>query len=142
MIILRILGTVMALPHTALGWLLMLIPWWRGTWFPYAPRDVRLHNWTVHVIAGRLIPKGMGDRFVTGAQTHGSIIFFRDERAWNRESLVRHEERHTRQEWLFGPLYVVLYIVCFLVNLVRLRDATAAYEAIPFEKDARKHEHG
>jgi len=148
---LRILGTLWALPHTIIGLLMMLIPCWkdsvsnvksRWVWFPLVPRAVRVHNWTVHFVAGLIVPPGMRGGFRTGAQTHGSCIWFADKRQWDRPELVRHEERHNRQEWVFGPFYMLLYLGSFLVNLARFDgDSLKAYREIPFEKDAREHEH-
>lgn len=135
----RLLGILWSAPLGLRVVLLMLIPWWRGTWLPYMPRKVRVHNWTLHFVAGRLIPKGLGTRFQTYAQTHWFMIWFADEGKWQQADLVEHEERHTRQEWLFGPLYPLIYGGHFLVNLARYRDVTEAYRQIVFERDARRH---
>jgi hypothetical protein len=134
----------------------MLIPVWRHAekgwiWFPYVPRAARVHNWTIHFIAGCVIPPGVdsnkdgdyNDRgdFRTGAQTHGSLIWFSNKTQWVRKDLVNHEERHTKQEWVFGPSYLLLYGGSWLVNFVRFKgDSVKAYLEIPFEKDARAHE--
>jgi len=141
-IALRVIGSIWALPHTLFGVLLMLIPHYRGVWFPYVPRKVRRRGLVFHFIAGKIIPEGMGERFVTGAQTHGNLQWYRDERQWDREDLVKHETRHTHQEWIFGGiLFPLLYGLSFVVNLIRFRfDTVKAYEQIPFERDARRHE--
>ncbi len=142
MILFRLIGTLLALPHTLIGISLMLIPWWNKVWFPYVPRKARLGSWAVHFIAGGIIPDGLGGgKFQTAAQTHGSLIWFaKDE--WDLPGLVAHEERHVRQGWLFGPLFPLLYISFFLVNFVLYKgDIMKAYWENPFERDARLHEH-
>lgn len=156
MMVLKFLGTLNALPHSLFGLLLMLIPAWKHLekgWvlFPYFPRKVRRVGWIIHFIAGCVIPPGIdknhdgdfndpGD-FRTGAQTHGSFHWYESETNWDWVPLVQHETRHTKQEWVFGILYLPLYGGAFVVNWIRFKgDSVKAYQAIPFEKDARKHE--
>ena len=140
MIALHVIGSIWALPHTLFGVLLMLIPHYRGVWFPYFPRKMRRRGLVLHFIAGKIIPEGMGASFVTGAQTHGNLQWYRAEPNWDYEPLVAHETRHTHQEWVFGILFPLLYGICFLVNLIRFNfDTVQAYKQIPFERDARRY---
>jgi len=137
---LTVLGIVWSTVFGIRALAFLLIPWWRGTWVPYFPRKARIQDGAIHFIAGRLIPKTMGGgSFVTGAQTHWFMVWFADEESWNQRQLVKHETRHTKQELIFGPLYLLLYVGHFLVNLVRYRNSLKAYREIAFERDARRH---
>jgi hypothetical protein len=139
MILLHVMGSLWALPHTLIGVLLMLVPHYHGVWFPYVPRRVRRRGLVLHFIAGKIIPEGLSGGFVTGAQTHGNLQWYANEYQWDRGDLVKHETRHTHQEWIFGGvLYPLLYGLSFVVNLVRFKNVTEAYKQIPFERDARR----
>lgn len=57
-------------------------------------------------------------------------------------TLINHEQIHLKQqvELLVLPFYV-LYVIEFLVNLMRYRTWITAYQNISFEKEATAHEH-
>lgn len=59
----------------------------------------------------------------------------------NDQVLIRHEEIHLRQqlELLVIPFYL-LYLFCYLYNLVIYRDHERAYLQIIFEREAYRHE--
>lgn len=137
--LLAVLGTLWSVVFGVRALVFLLIPWWGGVWFPYFPRKARRGRRPLvwHFVAGRLIPKGLGKGFVTGAQTHWNFVWFADDTQWNRDRLVIHEERHVAQEWLFGPLFGLLYVGHFLWNFLRWGDTQKAYEEIVFERDAR-----
>ena len=63
------------------------------------------------------------------------VVFYRDGRLTPRE--VRHETVHLWQQALLlvVPFYV-LYLLFWLVGLLRYRDANRAYREIPFERSA------
>ena len=105
MIILKILGWIWTLPHTLFGVLCLLTV--------YFPKSIRWSDGALDVVVRwNLIPKGFdrtGDGdvddpkdFKTGAQTHGFIIFYRDERTSRRESLRCHERVHVVQCMVLG----------------------------------------
>jgi hypothetical protein len=145
--LLRLWSLPLGLPRVVV---LLLIPWWRGTWVPYWPRKVRWHNGCLHFIAGRIIPKGIdrtGDGdiddpedFRTGAQTHWFMTWFADEIQWLRASLIEHEEWHVHDEDRWGPIYPTSYVGHFLINVVRFKGNIArAYQEIVWERRARAH---
>jgi len=98
------------------------------------------------VVRWSLIPKGFdrtGDGEIndpedwyTGAQTHGVIKFFAGEGQIQRHDY--HEQVHVWQCMIFGPLYGLIYGLDWLVQLLWLRDTAVAYEAIWFERWARR----
>mgnify|MGYP007063849794 CR=1 FL=1 len=58
------------------------------------------------------------------------------------ETLRRHETIHwVQQRELLGVGFFVLYILSWLWQLIRLRDGSAAYRAIPFEVEAYTFDH-
>ena len=63
------------------------------------------------------------------------MVFYRDGRLTPRE--VRHETVHLWQQALLlvVPFYV-LYVLFWLVGLLRYRDSDRAYREIPFERSA------
>ena len=63
------------------------------------------------------------------------VVFYRDGRLTPRE--VRHETVHLWQQALLlvVPFYV-LYLLFWVVGLLRYRDANRAYREIPFERSA------
>lgn len=73
--------------------------------------------------------------FPITAQTFGLIILLAP--GADRPNVVAHELVHVRQQRWRGPLFFVLYFFYFLVQLVRLGNVAAAYQAIPYEVAAR-----
>lgn len=59
----------------------------------------------------------------------------------NNKVLIRHEQIHLRQqkELLVLPFYLI-YLLCYLYNLIRFGKHHTAYMHIPFEREAYKHE--
>ena len=59
----------------------------------------------------------------------------------NNKVLIRHERIHLKQqkELLVLPFYLI-YLLCYLYNLCRLRNHNKAYMQIPFEREAYRHE--
>lgn len=63
------------------------------------------------------------------------VVFYRDGRLTPRE--VKHETVHLWQQALLLVLpFYVLYLLFWLVGLLRYRDANRAYREIPFERSA------
>jgi hypothetical protein len=65
----------------------------------------------------------------------GSFQIFSSERAVS--DLCSHENVHTRQAWVFGPFFPLLYAGAHAVLWVQEGDWERAYERNPFELDAR-----
>jgi hypothetical protein len=125
--ILLALGYVWALPHTIVGFVLML-------W--YIPHRVEWRDGCLECIISR--DQLIGGKWV-GAQTHGWIIFYRDAEQQARGDLSVHERVHVKQGWIGGPLYIIAYGVHFLWNWQAKRmHWQDAYRNIWFEKAAYK----
>ena len=62
--------------------------------------------------------------------------------SWIDRYVINHERIHTAQmrELLFIPFYI-LYLIEWLVLLIRLRDTHKAYMNISFEREAYVHGH-
>ena len=84
------------------------------------------------IIQSKLVPK----RFCINLF---GTIWTRDSRRVS-EKIINHERIHTAQqrELLFVPFYV-LYVVEWVVRLVKERDFDAAYRSISFEREAYAH---
>lgn len=69
------------------------------------------------------------------------FILIKDEGLKSNEILLRHERIHLKQqkELLVAPFYLI-YLLCYLYNLVRFRKHHIAYMQIPFEREAYQHE--
>lgn len=69
------------------------------------------------------------------------FILLRSDAMRNDEVLLNHEQIHLRQqiELLVLPFYV-LYLLNYLVNLIRYRNHQKAYMSISFEQEAYKME--
>lgn len=51
--------------------------------------------------------------------------------------LLTHEYIHVKQQMYFGIWkFYFLYFMCWLKNLIKMRDTKKAYKAIPFEEQA------
>lgn len=125
MFLLRALGYLWALPHTIIGAIFLLFckPSWVG-W----------NNGALEVGCERIV--GFE---TTAGQTHGWLVLLKFKSPEEVPSgLRKHEHRHVLQGMIGGPLYLIAYILCFLVLLAWYGDSRKAYEAIPFEKDARE----
>lgn len=120
-------GYVMLLPHTLVGFLFFALIYW--------PRDWKWHGgyWTCIVRNGLI-----GGPWV-GAQTHGNIVFCRDEKMRQRTRLRVHECVHIVQEMLLGPLYMLIYGLHFAWKFVTKKKGEnwiEAYYDICFEVQA------
>ena len=63
------------------------------------------------------------------------LIFYNDERLTERE--LRHEAVHLwQQAALLIVLFYLLYLIFWILNLVKYRDNDRAYREIPFERSA------
>lgn len=73
-----------------------------------------------------------------GAQTHGWMQVYADERQLARTDLRVHENVHVVQGFLGGPLFMLAYVVTFLWFFAwgGFRDWKAAYHRIFFERHA------
>jgi hypothetical protein len=139
--LLRILGYLWSLPHTLIGVLALLTV--------YFPKSIRWKNGALEVVVRwHLIPRGLdrtGDGdvddpedFRTGGQTHGIIIFLRDEEAREGVRLGNHERVHVVQCMIFGGvLYPLMYGLSCGFNLCRGQSMSDAYHNCIFEKRAR-----
>tara|TARA_A100001515_G_scaffold80527_1_gene63864 strand:+ start:162 stop:491 length:330 start_codon:yes stop_codon:yes gene_type:complete len=66
------------------------------------------------------------------------FVFIRDE---GNEVVINHERIHLKQQrelWVIG--FYLLYVLFWLINLVRYRDTATAYYELPFEREARVNE--
>ncbi len=62
------------------------------------------------------------------------FIFIRDE---GSERVIAHEKIHLRQQVELGIIgFYILYAAFWLFYMYKLRDKSAAYYAIPFEREA------
>jgi hypothetical protein len=141
--VLQLLGYLWSLLHTLVGVLLMVTV--------YFPKSVKwIDGALVVIVRWHIIPEGMdrtGDGdcddpedFITGAQTHGCIIFCRDEKQAASARLQNHERVHIAQSMVLGPLYPLLYGILCLVMLIKHRSTMKAYWMNPLEVQARAHE--
>lgn len=66
-------------------------------------------------------------------------IWTRDE-SWITDKVINHEKIHTAQqrELLFIPFYI-LYIIEWMVKLIRYRSSRQAYLNLSFEREAYRH---
>lgn len=73
-----------------------------------------------------------------GAQTLGLVIVYADEHQRSRADLRVHERVHVVQGMVGGPLFAIVYALCFLVPfaLQGFKDWHRAYHRNPFEKHA------
>lgn len=101
--VLYALGFLWSLPLTLVGFLLAL---------PYGPRAAR---WTGGVLLIR-VTWVIGFATTLG-QTFGVVIFVKPDQPTER--LLAHEREHTRQGFLWGPLFVLAYPVACLVAWLR-----------------------
>ena len=77
-----------------------------------------------------------------GALALFPFIFIKSTLDENRKKiLINHERIHLRQqlEMLILPFYII-YLVNYLINLIRFKNHDLAYRNIIFEKEAFKHE--
>lgn len=125
--LLKKLGYVWALPHTAIGALLTL------TW--YFPRKIQWRDGCLEVIPFKCL---IGGEWVM-AQTHGWIIFYRDEKALNNKKLRVHERVHVEQGMKGGIFYVLSYVGQWVFNSIKYGDTIRGYYEISFEKEAYKY---
>ena len=117
-------GYLWALPHTLVGLVLML--WYR-------PESWHLRDGCLEAISSRDL---IGGPWV-GAQTHGWIVFYRDQDMYLRKSLRIHERCHVAQGLVGGPLYMLAYGIHFLwLWKVKGLEWKAAYRNIVFEAQA------
>ena len=129
MIYALIAAAIWVLPH-AVGLVLLATV--------YLPRSVGWRDGAIEVVVRwRLIPRGLGENFHTGAQTHGLFIFYRNEKEQGNERLGRHERQHVRDGTIGGAFYMLAYGVHFLVNLARGMSTVDAYWEVWFERRAR-----
>lgn len=132
---LRVLGYAWSIVHNLVGLAFFLSVYW--------PKKVRWEHGAIHVVVKRrLIPEGMdqtgdGDLddpedFVTGAQTHGLFIFYRDDNVWDWKRLKAHELTHVFQGMIFGPFYPILYGI--FSGVLFLWPGKDFYRDNPFER--------
>ncbi len=88
------------------------------------------------VIETRLMPES---KFI--AITLFGLVFTRDRRLITPR-VLRHELIHCRQqlEWLYVPFFI-LYLVEWIIGLIKHRANYSAYRNISFEREAYSHEH-
>lgn len=77
-----------------------------------------------------------------GAMTLFPFIFIRKDIPPERLSvLINHERIHIRQQLeLLIFIFYLLYLLNYLINLIRYRNHDKAYREIIFEKEAFRHE--
>lgn len=99
MLALRVLGYLWSLPLVLVGLLLALL---------YRPTSWRWSEGCLEAIVA-------GDRMIgkPGAQTHGWVIYYRDELARQSARLRRHERVHVRDGLLGGVFYGLAYAFTF-----------------------------
>ncbi len=125
---LKILGYIWSAPHSIVGLLLALYYW---------PKAWRISEGCIEAIPRNTIIGGKG----VGAQTHGCVIYYRDEKARSWKSLRVHERRHVLQGMIGGVFFVLAYVGTFLWFYLRAPDKGwyPAYMEIPFEKAAYRY---
>ena len=122
--LLKLLGYIWALPHTTVGLLLMIYYGWT---------KVEWRDGCLEVVAKRQL---LGGPWVAG-QTHGWLIFFRNEQDQANGPLSVHERVHVLQGMIGGVFFVIAYVLNFLVNMLIFElDFKKAYYEIYFEKKA------
>ena len=91
------------------------------------------------IISNSKIPKLLSIVIDVYAITIWPFIFIRDE---GDSITINHEKIHLRQqlEMLFLGFYL-LYAVFWLWNMIKLKDSSRAYYAIPFEREAYDNQH-
>tara|TARA_B100000900_G_C20555706_1_gene706721 strand:+ start:67 stop:396 length:330 start_codon:yes stop_codon:yes gene_type:complete len=86
------------------------------------------------IIRNSIVPRLLSVFINAYAVTIYPWIFIRDE---GNDVTINHERIHLKQQrelWLVG--FYLLYVVFWLIGLVRYRSAQIAYEQIPFEREA------
>jgi hypothetical protein len=122
-------GYLWALPHTLVGLLLCLV---------YRAHAFSWHEGVLTCLGGLDNDGGTRIWGRPGAQTHGWLVIYADERQRSRTDLRVHEYQHVWQGFLGGPLYMLAYGFTFLWNYLGHRELgwKAAYYKIPFEIQA------
>lgn len=116
-------GYLWSLPHTLVGLLLCLV---------YRATDWRWSSGCIECLGGdRIFGK-------PGAQTHGCLIIYRDERARSDGGLRVHERVHVVQGFVGGPFFILAYVGHFawLYAAQGFGDWRPAYRKIWAEKTA------
>lgn len=122
--LLKLLGYIWALPLSLIGIALFLV---------YKPKSVKWSDGALDCVIG--VPNLIGGPWV-GAQTHGWVIFYKDEYNATRKDLRIHERVHVRDALIGGIFFSLAYVAVFLYELVRLRDWRKAYRNNWFERRA------
>lgn len=119
-----IFGLIWSLPHTLLGLIFFLPLYW--------PKRIRWSEGCIEVIPKWIL-------FDPIAQTHGAIIFYRDETYRNIRLVRVHERVHVIQGFILSLLYSVSYVLFFGGKFAAqgFRDWKRAYLWIPWEQQAR-----
>jgi len=90
------------------------------------------------IIRNSIVPKLFSVFISAYAITLYPYIFIRDE---GNEITINHERIHLKQQKeLLVIGFYILYVLFWLVNLVRYRSFFLAYSAIPFEREAYQNE--
>lgn len=122
---LRALGYIWSGLHTFVGFLLALYYW---------PRSWRISEGCIEAIPRNTI---IGGEWV-GAQTHGCLIYYKDEKNRNHKPLRVHERVHVKQGMIGGPLFIIAYVAhwLYLWRFGKGMPWKDAYYQIWFEKQA------
>lgn len=94
---LKTIGYVWSGLHTLVGLLLALYYW---------PRKWRISEGCIEAIPRNTI---IGGKWV-GAQTHGCVIYYRDEEMRDLKRLRVHERVHVKQGMIGGPFFILAYV--------------------------------
>ena len=125
----RVLFFLWCFPSALVGSVLgsLIVPWLRPLWatdgacaYAVIGRGARLFGW------------GRGWAGLTLAPW----VFIRADVA-DRTAVLHHELSHVRQAWRWGPLYLPVYGLLWLLSLMKHRSAQAAYDFHPWEVEAR-----
>lgn len=132
-----VLGTAWAAPWSGVAFATTLGPLWAARQIAYHSTD-KEHAVVRYVARPRTKLSRIYPGHIWGI-TLGSFQLYSHARAVAR--LENHENVHTRQAWALGPFFPLMYVGAHFVSLVKeegnWRDA---YEANPFEEDARRRE--
>lgn len=123
----RALGTLWALPNTVLALVLWLLS--------SLGSNVNRRAGALLVVVPRGLLAWFFRRSGMAGLTLGSVVFLADAEHAADPRFLAHELAHVRQQWVFGPLFVPLYLLASVVPGITGR---GWHRGNPFEVAARE----